>query len=391
MEPLMTWLWDNAICYGSFIVTLLLFTLFGWYLYSRYQAYIEHLLLATPASLCMVDVKSGEIVHANRQAMQLLGIRQMGTHFRYPTNDCQTAFSENLSNHQSSHSFEQCLMWALSEFESRKVNMLGRKMIFRGKRVWMLYATPHKHSSEEQSQELRELNVARTALDSLSELIYVKDQKGDLVASNRSFKKFWHGRLEEGTLSVSSGALKGRVSQRSWTTDQEGKSCLLETYQSVLIDGNGERIGTLSISHDVTDWHDMQQQLRDEMEKRKDTEVALAQRDTILQNILEASPDSIGIFNENMVYQACNKPFVAALGISEVSDLVGKRLQDVVPNSMYLRLSDSDHQVLHQGKSLRYIDKVVSSDGEQTWYDVVKSPFKDPASSTSGVLIMARD
>ncbi|WP_261903610.1 diguanylate cyclase domain-containing protein [Vibrio fortis] len=391
MEPLMTWLWDNAICYGSFIVTLLLFTLFGWYLYSRYQAHIEHLLLATPTPLCMVDLKSGEIVYTNRQAMQLLGIRQMGTHFRYPTNDCKTAFTESLSNHQSSHSFEQRLMWALSEFESCKIHMLGRKMIFRGKRVWMIYPTPHKYSSEEQSQELRELNIARTALDSLSELIHVKDQKGELVASNRSFKKFWHGRLEEGTLSVSSGVLKGRVSQRSWTTDQEGKSCLLETYQSVLIDGNGEKIGTLSISHDVTDWHDMQQQLRDEMEKRKDTEVALAQRDTILQNILEASPDSIGIFNENMVYQACNKPFVAALGISEVSDLVGKRLQDVVPNSMYLRLSDSDHQVLHQGKSLRYIDKVVSSDGEQTWYDVVKSPFKDPASSTSGVLIMARD
>ncbi|MCC4820060.1 PAS domain-containing protein, partial [Vibrio lentus] len=120
-----------------------------------------------------------------------------------------------------------------------------------------------------------------------------------------------------------------------------------------------------------------------------DTEVALAQRDTILQNILEASPDSIGIFNENMVYQACNKPFVAALGISEVSDLVGKRLQDVVPNSMYMRISDTDHQVLHQGKSLRYIDKVVSSDGEYTWYDVVKSPFRDLASSTNGVLIMA--
>ena len=92
-----------------------------------------------------------------------------------------------------------------------------------------------------------------------------------------------------------------------------------------------------------------------------------------------------------MVYQACNKPFVTALGISEVSDLIGKRLQDVVPNSMYVRISETDHQVLHQGKSLRYIDKVMSSDGEYTWYDVVKSPFRDPVSSTYGVLIMARD
>ncbi|MCV5899916.1 hypothetical protein OFN63_27795, partial [Escherichia coli] len=104
---------------------------------------------------------------------------------------------------------------------------------------------------------------------------------------------------------------------------------MLEVNLSSLVSPSGELLGTLSISHDVTEWHKIQQNLRDEMERRKDTEVALAQRDTILQTILDASPDSIGIFNENMVYQACNKPFVNALGISEVSDLIGTRLQDV--------------------------------------------------------------
>ncbi|MEF1288937.1 GGDEF domain-containing protein, partial [Vibrio sp. M260118] len=171
----------------------------------------------------------------------------------------------------------------------------------------------------------------------------------------------------------------------------DGKSCLLETYQTTLMSSDGERIGTLTISHDVTDWHDMQKNLRDEMDKRKDTEVALAQRDTILQNILESSPDSIGIFNENMVYQACNQPFVEALGISDVEDLIGKRLQDVIPNEAYERLSETDQKVLYEGKSLRYIDLVTSSQGQSTWYDVVKSPFTDPASGTNGVLVMARD
>ena len=387
----MTWLWDRVYSYGIYIVIILLFALICWFLYARYQSHIEQLLLSTPSPLFFVDVRTGEILYANRQAKQLLGIRQIGIHFRFPTVESENSFRQYLTNHINSRSFEQNSLWALSEFESFKINLVGRKIRFRSKKSWMIHASPYKNTNEELSQELRELNVARTALDSLSELIYVKDQKGELLASNRSFKKFWHGRSEEGTLSVSGSALKGRVSERSWTTDQDGKSCLLETYQSVLLSQDGENIGTLSISHDVTDWHDMQQQLRGEMEKRKDTEVALAQRDTILQNILEASPDSIGIFNENMVYQACNKPFVTALGISEVSDLIGKRLQDVVPNSMYVRTSETDHQVLHQGKSLRYIDKVMSSDGEYTWYDVVKSPFRDPASSTNGVLIMARD
>ena len=52
----------------------------------------------------------------------------------------------------------------------------------------------------------------------------------------------------------------------------------------------------------------MQQNLRD---GKKDTEVALAQRDTILQNILD-QPRLDWHLHENMVYQACNKPFVNA-------------------------------------------------------------------------------
>lgn len=391
MELVKSWLWDNTYGYGFDIVIILLFILICWFIYSRYQAHLDNILLDSPSAICFIDLRSGEVLHANRPAMQLLGIRLIGIHFRYPTPDSQQNFQQYLASHQQSQSFEQVALWASSEFESFKVNFSGRKVFFRGKRVWMIYASPHQNSQEEQSEEIKALNVARTALDSLSELIYVKDQSGKLVTSNRSFKRFWHGRPEEGTFNVAGGMLKGRVSDRSWTTDQDGKSCLLETYQSVLLSESGQNIGVLSISHDVTDWHDMQQQLRDEMEKRKDTEVALAQRDTILQNILESSPDSIGIFNENMVYQACNRPFVHALGISDVNDLIGKRLQDVVPGNLYLRLSETDTQVLHHGKSLRYIDKVQSSEGNYTWYDVVKSPFREPASGTNGVLIMARD
>ncbi|MGF1743598.1 diguanylate cyclase domain-containing protein [Vibrio minamisatsumaniensis] len=391
MELVMTWLWDRAYGYGMYIVIVLLIALICWHLYSRYQSHIETLLLTTPSPLYFVDVRSGEILYANRQAMQLLGIRQVGVHFCFPTVESENNFRHYLTNHINSRTFEQVSLWALSEFESFKINLVGRKLHFRNKQTWMIHASLYQNTNEDLSQEVRELNIARTILDSLSELIYVKDQRGGLVASNRSFKKFWHGRQDEGSSSISGGALKGRVSERSWTTDQEGKSCLLETYQSVLLSQDGERIGTLSISHDVTDWHDMQQQLRGEMEKRKDTEVALAQRETILQNILEASPDAIGIFNENMVYQACNKAFVTALGISDVSDLISKRLQDVVPNSIYARLANTDYQALHHGEILRFTDTVVSSDGQFTWYDVVKSPFRDPVSKTNGVLIMARD
>ena len=176
MELVMTWLWDKAYGYGIYIVIVLLIALICWHLYSRYQSHIEKLLLSTPSPLYFVDVRSGEILYANLQAMQLLGIRQIGVNFRFPTVESENSFRHYLTNHINSRSFEQISFWALSEFESFKVNLVGRKIHFRSKKAWMIHASPYKNTNEELSQEVRELNVARTALDSLSELIYVKDQ-----------------------------------------------------------------------------------------------------------------------------------------------------------------------------------------------------------------------
>ena len=248
-----------------------------------------------------------------------------------------------------------------------------------------------KHPTHsELKRQVESLSTIKSAFDNMSELIFVKDTQGEVVASNRAFQRFWFNREEEGLADIQN-VMKGRASHRKWTVSPEGRSCLLESYQNTLMNSHGDKIGTLSISHDVTGWYEMQQSLRDEMEKRKSTEAALAQRDSILQSILESSPDSIGICNENMVYQACNEPFVKALGISRIDDLLGKRLQDVIPITSYERLSETDNKVLSQGVSLRYIDKVCLSDGSSTWYDVVKSPFRDPVSGTFGVLVMARD
>ncbi len=153
----------------------------------------------------------------------------------------------------------------------------------------------HVEAQLDREQVRTSLKVARSALDSLSELIYIQDNDGNLLDSNKSFNNFWSGREEESD-SIIDGVMQGRRSQRRWTTDPQGRSCLLETSQTSLLSSEGDILGLLNISHDVTDWFKMQQDLRDEMEKRKGTEIALAQRDTILQSILASSPDVIALF-----------------------------------------------------------------------------------------------
>ncbi|MGR5443808.1 sensor domain-containing diguanylate cyclase [Vibrio jasicida] len=390
MDQLLDWLWDG---WGNYEFVVLLFFVFAvavTLIYLRFQTALKYVVTDSPYPVLVVDANHGQLLLSNHPAMQLLGIRPLGSGFLYPASFNLDELVVLLDSFSSQQFRQQIFDWRLSDGESIKVELSGRKSLLRRQRVWILYAQSHQMTQKDQQQELAQLNIARSALDSLSELICLQDQQGKVLTTNRAFDQFWQGRENEACTSKSS-SMSARKSDRRWTTDPQGRSCLLEVNQNSLVSQTGEMIGTLSISHDVTEWHKMQQNLRDEMERRKDTEVALAQRDTILQTILDASPDSIGIFNENMVYQACNKPFVNALGIPDVSDLIGKRLQDVIPEDIYIRLEASDRQALQQTHPVRYIDKVTSTDGYYTWFDVVKSPFKDKASGTNGVLIMARD
>ncbi|RTZ15999.1 diguanylate cyclase [Vibrio aquaticus] len=390
MEQVLVWLWESTQEHGVAVSFILLLLVLLTFIYTRYQKHLTELLQATPNAMLLIDSRSGELLLANSLAVQLLGVRRVGKNFMLPESVTPQFLLSTVSSISGPQFSTELLQWPISNNRQIQLDVTGRKALFRRNQAWLLYFSVHQVTDQELTNELNSLSVVKSAFDNLSELIYIKDKEGKLISSNRAFQRFWHEREDEGIADIQ-GVIKGRASKRRWTVSPDGRSCLLESHQMILISARGEHIGTLGISHDVTDWHDMQKSLRDEMEKRKDTEVALAQRDTILQNILESSPDSIGIFNENMVYQACNKPFVKALGISTVDDLIGKRLQDVIPNDTYGRLSETDKKVLHEGKSLRYIDRVISTNGQFTWYDVVKSPFKDPASGTNGVLIMARD
>ncbi|MHC0043475.1 sensor domain-containing diguanylate cyclase [Vibrio campbellii] len=390
MDQLLNWLWDGQGDYGFVVLLSVVCVITVTLIYLRFQSALKHLVTDSPYPVLVLDASHGQLLLSNDPAMQLLGIRALGSGFLYPASFHTEELVALLDSFSSRHFRHQLFDWRLSETENVKVELSGKKSVLRGHRVWIIYAQPYQATLQEQQKELEKLGIARSAIDSLSELICLQDQQGKVLTTNRAFDLFWEGRREE-ACSANISPIATRKSERRWTTDPQGRSCLLEVNQSSLVSQSGEMIGTLSISHDVTEWHKMQQNLRDEMERRKDTEVALAQRDTILQTILDASPDSIGIFNENMVYQACNKPFVNALGISDVGDLIGKRLQDVIPEDIYIRLEASDLQALQQTQPIRYIDKVSSSNGYYTWFDVVKSPFKDKASGTNGVLIMARD
>lgn len=389
METIYHWLWETTREFGFECAVVTLSVIMVFYYRHRSQRQAERFLSDVPIAVLIIDAKNGQLLKANRHALQLFSIRIVGEQFRFPSMISPDFLLKIFRPFRSNAKFSQhAQSFPVSEHLSRKLCLSGRLEKYRGNLVWYLYAELERSSTDEAPMLQHE--VTTRVLDSMSELVFFKDKNNQLLGTNKAHDRFWHDRLEEAE-HLSLNHKNGRFSQRKWTTTPDGKSCLLETHISVLMDDKGNPMGTLGISHDVTDWKQTQQALRDEMERHKDTEVALAQRDTILQSILSASPDPIGMFNENMIYEACNQPFVEALGITDPAELLGKKLDQVVLQDNYLNYENSDQQVMNQGQTLRYISKVERTSGDVSWYDVVKSPYQDAASGTNGVLVITRD
>ncbi|CCN45413.1 putative PAS and GGDEF domains protein [Vibrio nigripulchritudo MADA3029] len=390
MEDFVHWLWDNTHGFGIDIVAILAGASLALAARLHFNRQLITLLHDTPTAMVALDASSGCVLDANTEALQLLAIRRVGEKYLLPdtvsNDELIKLMNENAKSRQST--FHHNL--SLSEHHDIVLTFSGRKTRYQGKSVWITYLTPYQLSEREQTEAQQSLVIAKRVLDSISQPVFFTDKVGELMGTNRAFEQFWKGRAEEGENSARQLS-KQRHSQQRWTTSEDGQSCLLETRLNSLTNDNGDVIGTIGISYDVTDWHHTQQALRDEMERSKDTEIALAQRDTILQSILEASPDPIGLFNQNRIYEACNQPYVEALGVAKPNDLIGKRVEEVVSRDAYMRYKDSDDKVMQEGTTLRYIDRVERTSGDTIWYDVVKAPYRNPASGTNGVLVMARD
>ncbi len=386
--PFMEWFYNI----GLEVIALISLVVIYLYLQQYYRGELRKIIKDSPLATMIIDEKSGVIRFANRAAIQQLDVRQVGKQFFYPSSVSAQHVRESLSQVEGKGFSDHALNWQVSTVKTLFFILSGKRLRYKRSDAWLVYFVEKQDSYHEASQLETSLKMARSAFDSLSELIYIKDNSGHIVNSNRAFNHFWYGRMEEGK-AIASEDKVSQINQRHWTTDPEGRSCLLETTLTPIVSEEGEILGSLGLSHDVTDWFYMQQNLRHEMEKRRGTEATLEQRETILQSILDASPDAIALFYENGVFEACNQAYLKSIDVFSLppEEVRGKKLVDVISSELIEEFVESDYQVIQNGGSIRFIDEVSHRDGRTQWYDVTKSRYKDPVSGLYGVLLLARD
>lgn len=352
---------------------------------------LHRLLTAMPMAVAIVRSKDGQLVYANRACRELLGVRKINDRYLYPDALSATMLCDFLRPLASLSEFVH-VRDELPGVDGKPIalSISGQAIRCRWQDCWLLSIVPDKAAQRNQIKLEEEPKLFQQVLNSLSELVYFQNNAGEVIGTNKAFDRFWRGRYDEGMESIKEVGRIGNSASHTWTTAPDGTSRLLESNRTQLVDDNGGVFGTLSISHDVTDWHEMQEVLKSEIEKREITEQELAQRNSLLDTILSASRDPIGMYNEQGVYVICNEPFARALGHTQTG-LLGKSARDVLTGEQYESFCQTDQKVINEGRSIKTDDFVVLEDGTPIWYEVLKSPYLDPTDGTNGVLVMARD
>ncbi|SIO04022.1 diguanylate cyclase domain-containing protein [Salinivibrio sp. ES.052] len=346
--------------------------------------------LDTPHAI--VTAEHGEILYANDACVETFSLVGRDHQFKTATPRQQQAVQAFIAGQPWPQPFSRVEAKVRAPGANRvrvNVQLSGLPIRCRGKRAWLVSlsaAEKHRHWHLQEQEQ----GVLLSVINSLEELVCFQDVEGNVVGTNAAFDRFWQGREQEAIVWQATQPLTRPRTDRTWATQNNDESCLLETNITALKNDKQEVIGTLCISHDVTNWHQMQERLQKEAQQRQSVEQVLEQRSNLLSAIFQSSVDPIGIFDQDYYHLACNQAYADALGTT-IEALENAPAQHVVDPEIFDQHKIRDQQVLETSETVTYEDVVINEAGGQTWYEVTKSRIEDPVTLDPAILLMARD
>lgn len=125
--------------------------------------------------------------------------------------------------------------------------------------------------------------------------------------------------------------------------------------------------------------------------ERKECEIRLNQKETLLQSIIHAIADLVWMKDTDGVYIFCNQRFEDFFGTGE-KEIIGKTDYDFVTKERADFFRDKDIAVMSCGEPRAYQDWIVfANDGHKELLDITKTPIFDANHRLVGVIVVGHD
>lgn len=175
----------------------------------------------------------------------------------------------------------------------------------------------------------------RTLIDTIPDLVWLKDPEGVYLACNRAFERFFGakeasivGRTDYDFVDAeladffranddAAVAAGGPRYNEEWITfADDGRRALLQTTKTPMYDASGQLAGVLGIGHDITD--------------RKRSEEALRRSETRYRQLFENADGLLSVYDRQGTCRLMNLK-VARLFGGKPQDFIGKTLHELHP------------------------------------------------------------
>ncbi len=253
--------------------------------------------------------------------------------------------------------------------------------------------TTRKESEQRQRQEHE---LFKTLLDNLSDSVSFKDDQHRFILVNKTNAVFGNVISEEVIGKTVFDFLSKEQAQRIHDDEdaimRSGQAIVNKVEQVILDDGverfvcvtkfpwynaEGEIIGTMGLSKDVTEW--------------KHTEEELVKNHTMLQTLLDAIPDAVCFKDSQNRFILVNKAMTKRFMV-QPEMMIGKTDFDFLPVDQAQKTSEEDTRIVQSGSSMMdTIERIVEKDGSEHWYSVTKVAWKDQSGKIIGTLGLYRN
>jgi diguanylate cyclase (GGDEF)-like protein/PAS domain S-box-containing protein len=269
-----------------------------------------------------------------------------------------------------------------------------------------------------------EHSLLRTLADNTLDLIYAKDLNGRFIFVNLALAQMIGVERPEQVVGKTDFDINPEDAAASYHNDDQwvirsgkplinreellkdartGETRWHSTTKIPLRNDQGEIIGTLGITRDITKSKEAEQQIRQlnaELEKRvaertaelQQLSLTLARERNLMHTLVNSIPDNIYAKDINSKFLLANTAVARGMGTTP-DQLIGKSDFDFFPQEMAQRFYEDEQRILHTGEPLlNYEEPVIDKQtGSVRWYLTSKIPVRSDQGELMGFVGIGRD
>lgn len=366
----------------------------------------KNILDSSPYPLAIISLHGSRIFYLNDEVKALINFKNIKNKYIFEEEENQKVFSDFISKSSHETKIEDQRLRILVDARFNDIEVTAKRIHYKHKTAWFCHFKDVTAQLRAERKLTEERELLRTVLDSIPEQISFKSPKGTVIgcntawatANNTTVKNATGRRINE---LLSADVIEKQKNQEAivwlgdtfnkqeWIKQGNNKESLINFLKLPLYNEQGNIFSVLSIDSDITDFYDLNEQLKGENIQRKKTEKALSQQNVLLRTVFSASMDAIALLDHEGRVISANDAFAKFMN-SNADNIIGKLQSELLPEDSADWTTRQNQEVLDSGQALIF-EEIVFSEGEKICYEVQKSAFRDPESDYCGIVIVARD